>query len=52
MIHYNKALNPSKFSIPVCRPNSALNTTTDTTKVTCMNCLRAIGKVTKTQGKK
>lgn len=41
MIHYNNALNPEKFSVPVCYTTAKnAQTTTDKTKVTCKNCLK------------
>ena len=43
MIHYNNALNPNLYNIPICRPNAAnLRTTTDPGRVTCRSCLKQL----------
>ncbi len=38
VIHYNNALNPQKFSIPLCRPNIEAKSSTKRLEVTCKNC--------------
>lgn len=44
-VHYNNALRPDLYSVPVCHPaGDGHATTTDISQVTCRNCLRRLGK--------
>lgn len=44
MIHYNNALNPAQYNIPLCSPNADFKTTTDKGQITCKNCLKRFDK--------
>jgi hypothetical protein len=45
-VHYNNALNPAEFRVPICRPSGAtpgMKLTTQKGAVTCQRCRRALG---------
>jgi len=50
--HYNDALNPTSFKIPLCRQTTgrSIRCSTDIAKVTCRRCLQMLDRVKQAGG--